>query len=70
MSVTLLAIEPTIRLVAFLGVLAAMVLWEVAAPRRREEFRASSAGRTTLRWWWSIRSSCGCPSRSSRSVWR
>ena len=29
--------EPTIRLAAFLGVLAAMALWEVAAPRRRRE---------------------------------
>ncbi|PXW66432.1 sterol desaturase/sphingolipid hydroxylase (fatty acid hydroxylase superfamily) [Loktanella sp. PT4BL] len=33
----ILAAEPTIRLVAFLGVLAAMALWEVAAPRRRRE---------------------------------
>jgi sterol desaturase/sphingolipid hydroxylase (fatty acid hydroxylase superfamily) len=37
MSETLLAAEPTIRLAAFLGVLAAMALWEVAAPRRRRE---------------------------------
>lgn len=29
--------EPTIRLAAFLGVLATMALWEVAAPRRRRE---------------------------------
>ena len=37
MSDTMLAAEPTIRLVFFLGVLAAMALWEVAAPRRRQE---------------------------------
>jgi sterol desaturase/sphingolipid hydroxylase (fatty acid hydroxylase superfamily) len=37
MSDTLLAQEPTIRLAAFLGILAAMVLWEVWAPRRRRE---------------------------------
>lgn len=37
MSETLLAAEPTIRLAAFLGVLVAMALWEVAAPRRRRE---------------------------------
>ena len=37
MSETILAAEPTIRLVAFLGVLVAMALWEVAAPRRRRE---------------------------------
>jgi hypothetical protein len=37
MSETILAAEPTIRLVAFVGVLAAMALWEVAAPRRRRE---------------------------------
>ena len=37
MSQTLLVAEPTIRLVAFLGILAAMALWEVAAPRRRRE---------------------------------
>ena len=37
MSNTILAAEPTIRLVAFLGVLAAMALWEVAAPRRRRD---------------------------------
>lgn len=29
--------EPTIRLAAFFGILAGMVLWEVAAPRRRLE---------------------------------
>ncbi len=33
----ILAAEPTIRFAAFLGVLAAMALWEVAAPRRRLE---------------------------------
>lgn len=38
MSDTILAAEPTIRLAAFLGVLAAMALWEIAAPRRRREF--------------------------------
>lgn len=32
---SIFAIEPTIRLAAFLGTLAAMALWEVAAPRRR-----------------------------------
>src|SRR6056297_4341623 len=37
MSETILATESTIRLAAFLGVLAAMALWEVAAPRRRRE---------------------------------
>jgi len=37
MSETILAAEPAIRLAAFLGVLVAMVLWEVAAPRRRRE---------------------------------
>lgn len=37
MSETILAAEPTIRLAAFLGVLVAMALWEVATPRRRRE---------------------------------
>ena len=37
MSESILAAEPTIRLAAFLGVLAAMALWEVTAPRRRHE---------------------------------
>lgn len=37
MSGTILAAEPTIRLFAFLGVLAAMALWEVGAPRRRRD---------------------------------
>ena len=35
MSATILAAAPTIRLAAVLGVLAAMALWEGAAPRRR-----------------------------------
>lgn len=33
----LLAHEPTIRLVAFFGMLVAMMLWELAAPRKRLE---------------------------------
>lgn len=33
----LLAHEPSVRMTAFLGILAAMALWEVAAPRRRRE---------------------------------
>lgn len=37
MSESILAAEPAIRLSIFLGVLAAMALWEVAAPRRRRE---------------------------------
>ena len=37
MSETILATEATIRLAIFLGVLAAMALWEMAAPRRRLE---------------------------------
>ena len=37
MSETILATEATIRLAIFLGVLAGMALWEVAAPRRRRE---------------------------------
>lgn len=37
MTETILSLEPTLRLAAFLGVLAAMALWEVAAPRRRRE---------------------------------
>ena len=35
MTENLLAHEPTIRLGAFLAILAAMALWELAAPRRR-----------------------------------
>ncbi|MFC6639843.1 sterol desaturase family protein [Sulfitobacter sp. JBTF-M27] len=37
MSDTILAAEPTVRLIAFLAVLTAMVIWEVAAPRRRRD---------------------------------
>lgn len=35
---TILVAEPEIRLTAFLGVLGAMALWEIAAPRRRRDF--------------------------------
>lgn len=35
---TILVAEPEIRLTAFLGVLAAIALWEIAAPRRRRDF--------------------------------
>lgn len=34
---TLLAYEPQLRLAVFLGILAAMLLWELAAPKRRQE---------------------------------
>jgi sterol desaturase/sphingolipid hydroxylase (fatty acid hydroxylase superfamily) len=34
---SILTTEPQLRLVVFLGVLVAMALWEVAAPRRRQE---------------------------------
>ncbi len=37
MAELLLAEEPTIRIAFFLGVLAAMAAWELAAPRRRQE---------------------------------
>lgn len=37
MSEIILAAEPTIRLAAFLGVLAVMMIWELAAPRRRRD---------------------------------
>ena len=37
MTESLLATEPQLRLIVFLGVLVAMALWEVAAPRRRQE---------------------------------
>lgn len=37
MTESLLATEPQLRLIVFLCVLAAMALWEVAAPRRRQE---------------------------------
>jgi sterol desaturase/sphingolipid hydroxylase (fatty acid hydroxylase superfamily) len=36
-SDTLLAAEPQLRLAVFLGVLVAMAVWELAAPRRRRE---------------------------------
>lgn len=34
---SILATEPQLRLIVFLGVLVAMALWEIAAPRRRRE---------------------------------
>lgn len=34
---TILAAEPTIRIAAFLSILVGMALWEVGAPRRRQE---------------------------------
>jgi sterol desaturase/sphingolipid hydroxylase (fatty acid hydroxylase superfamily) len=37
MSEILLGNEPIIRLIAFAGILAAMALWELFAPRRRQE---------------------------------
>ncbi len=37
MSGTLLANEPVVRMVFFLGVLGAMAIWELSAPRRRIE---------------------------------
>ena len=37
MTGSLLATEPQLRLIVFLGVLVAMALWELAAPRRRRE---------------------------------
>ncbi len=37
MTETIVSHEPTIRLAVFIGVLAVMALWEVAAPRRRIE---------------------------------
>ena len=37
MTESLLATEPQLRLIVFLGVLVAMALWELAAPRRRRE---------------------------------
>ena len=39
MTETILGSEPAIRLTAFLGVLAAMALWEIASPRRRRDMR-------------------------------
>ena len=38
MTETILGSEPAIRLTAFLGVFAAMALWEIASPRRRRDF--------------------------------
>lgn len=38
MTETILGSEPVIRLAAFLSVLAAMALWEIASPRRRRDF--------------------------------
>lgn len=37
MTESLLATEPQLRLIVFLGVLVAMAVWELAAPRRRRE---------------------------------
>jgi len=37
MPETILAAEPVLRVAAFAGVLGAMMLWELAAPRRRRE---------------------------------
>lgn len=37
MTESLLATEPRLRLIVFLGVLVAMAIWEFAAPRRRRE---------------------------------
>lgn len=37
MTESLLATEPQLRLIVFLGVLVAMAVWELAAPRRRQE---------------------------------
>ncbi len=37
MTDSILAYEPQLRLVAFMGILIAMAIWEVAAPRRRAE---------------------------------
>jgi sterol desaturase/sphingolipid hydroxylase (fatty acid hydroxylase superfamily) len=37
MTESLLATEPQLRLIVFLGVLVAMALWELAAPKRRQE---------------------------------
>ena len=37
MTETILAYEPMLRLSVFLGVLAAMAAWELAAPRRRQD---------------------------------
>lgn len=37
MTEAILTAEPTLRLAAFLGILVTMALWEVAAPRRRQD---------------------------------
>lgn len=37
MSETILAVEPMLRLMMFLGVLIAMMIWELMAPRRRQQ---------------------------------
>lgn len=37
MTESILATEPQLRLIVFLGVLVAMAVWELAAPRRRRE---------------------------------
>ena len=37
MSESFLSAEPTARLAVFLGMLLLMVVWEIAAPRRRQE---------------------------------
>jgi sterol desaturase/sphingolipid hydroxylase (fatty acid hydroxylase superfamily) len=37
MPESILATEPQLRLIVFLGVLVAMAVWELAAPRRRQE---------------------------------
>ena len=37
MTESILAAEPQLRLAAFLGILAVMAFWELAAPRRRQE---------------------------------
>jgi sterol desaturase/sphingolipid hydroxylase (fatty acid hydroxylase superfamily) len=38
MTDTILAFEPMIRLGAFIGILLAMALWEIVAPRRRQQY--------------------------------
>lgn len=38
MSDTILACEPSLRLVTFVGIFAAMAWWEAVAPRRRQKF--------------------------------
>jgi hypothetical protein len=41
MTENFLGNEPLVRLGAFAGILAAMALWELLAPRRRQSFRRS-----------------------------